>query len=127
MNKKGFFFFIEWGKDNKQEQLIGVKLNIKCSCGEKKFNVVYNLQRDHLLWFIPISSWEVQEVFIQCVKCGAFYKLDEKGKKEAIELYEKIKEGKATEKEIDIPKPKKEKPKKIKVEKVKPSWLSNFR
>ncbi|MBS3088365.1 hypothetical protein J4402_01145 [Candidatus Pacearchaeota archaeon] len=125
MNKCGQFFFLEWGKDNKQEVISGLELGIKCSCKGDKFNLIYTLQRNHLFWVIPLGGWEIIETFMQCAKCGAFYKLEGKRKEEALKLYEQATEHKrAEENYLDDRKEQKEvsKPKKL-----KSSWLTNFK
>jgi len=128
MNKKGYFFFLEWGKDNKQEQISGIKLG-KCNCGEETFNAIYNLSRSHLFWIIPLGSWKIENVFIQCSKCGAIYGIDGKLEKEAREFYEKVKGRRDVnenedKKEIKAPTLKEKKKSKSK---IKPTWLGNFK
>jgi len=91
MNKKGQIF-IQWGTDRKQEQLLGVKLNLKClECKSNKFNVIYNLKRYHLFWVIPLGRFSIDEVHIQCLKCGKMFLLEGKIEEQAIDIYEGIK------------------------------------
>ncbi len=91
MNKKGQFF-LQWGTDRKQEQLFGIKLNLKCSeCKSNKFNIIYNLKRYHLFWIIPLGRWSMDEIYIQCLKCGKMYLLEDKLKEQAIDIYAEVK------------------------------------
>ena len=94
MNKRGQFF-LEWGKTNKQLVFYVKNFKFKCPCKGKNFNLIYNLQRSHIFWFIPIGlHWTIINVFVQCTRCGAIYKLNSKSKKIAINLYEKkLREG----------------------------------
>jgi len=109
MNKKGFFFFFQWGKDIKQEQIFGVKLNFKCECKGDKFNLIYNLERSHIFWFIPVSGWSIRDIYLQCVKCGRIYKLDSEHEDKARDFYAEVKarheletEGKIKPKKINL-------------------------
>ena len=88
-----FFFFFEWGKNAKRDSISGLKLNISCTnCKKRVFNVHYDLIQHHIFWAIPLGGWEIDDIHIQCVKCGSIYSLDAKADKEAEDLYWKLKE-----------------------------------
>ena len=90
MNKKGYFFFFEWGTDTKQEHLSGVNLDFKCPCKSKTFNLIFNFKRQHILFFIPISSWSIENAYIQCQKCGRIWEIE--GSDEKVQdLYAEVK------------------------------------
>jgi len=86
------FFFVQWETRRKEEQLSGVELGFNCNCRHKIFNIKYYLKKHYLFWFIPLGNWKVDDVFLQCVKCGQAYELDNKSKDTLIELYYQAKE-----------------------------------
>jgi len=130
MNKKGYFFFFQWGTSTKQETL-SIQTKFKCNCKSNQFYLIYNLSCPHIFFFIPVGSWKIQEIFMQCAKCGIIYKLEGKEENNAIKVYEEAKskkldedEEEEIEKKVEGLKPTKKKQKKPK---KKETWLNNFK
>ena len=69
------------------ESLKNVKLGIDCSCKKSMFNVHYQLTRTVLYYVFPFS-WEIEDIDLECCKCGKHYKLNDKQWKEAEEWLE---------------------------------------
>jgi len=88
-NKKGFFFFFFAEKRTKQEQIFGVKLKTKCSCGNDKYNITFNFARLYIFFFIPIGGWKLERVWIQCIKCGRIGLAEKQAKAKLLEMLKK--------------------------------------
>jgi len=86
------FFFISWGSKIKSEQINGIKLSLKCSCKSSLFNIYFDLKRHYLFWIIPLGDWDMENISLQCVKCGKTYVIEGRLYDELEKQYWKLKE-----------------------------------
>jgi len=87
------FFFLAWSTETKQEQLLGLTLDLDLSKQHgKKFNINYNLERHLLFWIIPISRWKIKSIHVQSLKSGEVFNLDGDLETQAKEVYHELKE-----------------------------------
>lgn len=80
-----------YGTKRKQEKF-SVKLDFKhdkCKC--KDMEMIFNFSKPHIYW-IPISSWSIEDCFLYCSKCEKLWRVNEKDKR-LEEIYKKFKKG----------------------------------
>lgn len=88
-----FFFFFVWGTDKKEESLHGIKIDWSCpKCNKRLLNIRYISERNVIFLFIPINSWYIDEIYLQCVSCGHYYPVSEDDRSKFIKLYNQMKD-----------------------------------